>query len=365
MTGDAGYDAGFDAGAGCSGAARPIVPIFGSEVLANSNPAWIYGVTTGDVNGDGLPDLLSSTQNGVGVYLGLADGGLGVHVEIGGSGSIFATTFDVDGGAPIAAIEADGRVYVYSLSGQQLGAYSPSSFAQQLAVLDLNGDGVPDIATCENDRVEGFLNLGGGTLGVPFPLGPTCRLIATGDLNLDGLPDLVTAISTTAAASVTVQLAQQDGGFTSTMYPITPGGMGWFTALHDINGDGLLDIVVASDPGFVILMSQGGGAFAEPVSYTIPGGSQGYLAIDDFNGDCWPDIFATGDYGGCAQAGIGFRLFLNHGDGLFGSPLLFDAGFQFPFGISAYRGPNSALPSIAVGDVCSGEFELLPNLTQP
>jgi hypothetical protein len=106
---------------------------------------------TGDVNGDGLPDLLEGGSNGVDVLLGNGDG-----------------TFRVS----------------------TLPYYSAGGFASPLALADFNGDGIVDLL------VNGDLLLGNGdgTFARPrqvttYVIGPDAAAVA--DFNRDGYPDVV------------------------------------------------------------------------------------------------------------------------------------------------------------------------------
>lgn len=112
------------------------------------------------------------------------------------------------------------------------------------------------------------------------------------------------------------------------------------------------------------MLNQGGGRFGSTASYAVVGGAPVGIAVDDFNDDCWPDVVVsvlTFD----TQCGGNLYLFLNRGDGTFSNPLSIDSGLQSPFGIAAYGPAGGLSPSLAVADRCSGQFEILPNLTQP
>jgi hypothetical protein len=79
--------------------------------------------------------------------------------------------------------------------------------------------------------------------------------VAVGDLTGDGVADLVTANFRSASISVLVG----DGrlGFRSGLqspYPVAPGGASG-VALGDLNGDGLIDVVVADPTGTVIVLT--------------------------------------------------------------------------------------------------------------
>lgn len=106
-------------------------------------------------------------------------------------------------------------------------------------------------------------------------------------------------------------------------------------ALADLDGDGLLDIVVADhgtgasdDGGFDVLLNDGRGNFAAGRHYAagLQADENVYrdlnLAIADLNGDGRPDVAVTGIR---SDSGI-VSLFFNHGDGTFAAPIDYPTG---------------------------------------
>jgi hypothetical protein len=367
-----------DAGVVCSGPASPTVPTFGPAISLAGNTGYNWAVAVGDVNGDGLADLLqsNSAENSddaavFGVYFGLADGGLSAPQRFFG-GALFAAMFDPKDGAAVAAVGyplagLDDEVDVFAGDGQILGKLGvPGGQPVQFAVTDLDGDGRPDLAVCEFDVAEAFLNLGAGSLGaaVSLPTPTGCVAIAAADVNRDGHPDLV---ALGYLGEVTVMVADKHGSYVTTSYATNSTGVGSSCVLQDLNGDGLPDIVVTGAPGPFVLLNEGGGRFKEAVLYSAQNNAS-HLFVADMNGDCWPDVLISAELGLCSDpvsARAGLYLFLNRGDGTFLAPIPIDSGLSRPYGIAAYRGPGAKLPSIAVADKCTGQLEILPNLTKP
>jgi FG-GAP-like repeat len=346
------------------------VPTFGPPRLLGGDGGNSTSLTAGDMNGDGLVDLLvprfARTSYGVSeLYLGLAGGGFGEPVPFGQSS--FAAPFDLDSGAVFAALIENNLVGVYAGDGGILETQPLRGSASGFAVVDLNGDGKPDLAVCESSGVETLLNLGNGVLDSPKPLGLTgCSAIAAGDLNLDGVPDLVTAFDSN---ELEVLLGLADGGFSTTSYMVYSGGDS--VVIQDLNGDGWPDIAAAGPPGFSVFLNNGEGRFDPAAFYSIdieygPARATNVLAEGDFNGDCWPDVLVTAyGYSGIYDNFADLHLFLNRGDGTFSDPITIDTGFSIPIGVAAYKGATALLPSIAVIDEPSGQAEMLPNLTKP
>jgi hypothetical protein len=149
-----------------------------------------------------------------------------------------------------------------------------------------------------------------------YPITGTVFGLATADLNGDGVPDMVVASEASAnSGSLTVLLGKGDGTFTTgASLPITlptlpaPPPIG--VTIDDVNGDGKLDLVgvtagTPSSSGIVVFLGNGDGTFAAGLSG--PNGAGGAVAVTaDFNGDGKKDIATS--YG---------QVLLGNGDGTF------------------------------------------------
>ncbi len=305
----------------------------------------IQSIAVGDLNGDGLPDVV-----GVGYYQPY------VYVWMNKGDGTLATPFAVPVGAhpegvAIADVNGDhipdiitvnqGAVGLGSISvlvgqGQGKFATTPVSYdggpnPDALAVSDVNGDGYPDIVTVdpENDEIHVLLN--NGTKGTTttttdpstgattitntgqFPATNTAyltdttgRAVTIADVNNDGRPDLI--VANLRASSVGVFLNATDGTFQSeATYGV--GGFPFSVTVADLNNDNRPEIITADSRenavGVLVHNNQGGfntggGTGAKNDGTTQPrqfltGTSPEDVAVADVNGDGMPDLI-TADF---------------------------------------------------------------------
>jgi uncharacterized protein (TIGR03437 family) len=238
--------------------------------------AIVEALAVVDVNGDGIPDILSGTAFPHSAAL---------QVLIGNGGSSFQP--------PVT----------YGIAS--------SLNVQSIAVADLNGDHKLDAAISSSGKISAFLGNGDGTFQPERTLftGNTNSPLAIADLNGDGKPDLV---FTSPEPAAEVALGAGDGTFgTPTKYPI---GWGDSLAIADMNGDGFPDIVSS---GFTILFGDGHGGFPKRADYWQE--VTGNIILADFDGDGKPDIIVgTGTAG--ALTGPSIMVLFAGGNGAFRGP---------------------------------------------
>jgi hypothetical protein len=296
-------------------------------------------VTVADVNGDGRPDLIVGNlfDTRLSVLLGNGDGTFGpprFTPALPSSGGIVSVA-DVNGdGIPdlIVANPTAGDVSV--LLGKGDGTFQPprsipagtSSFSPlegQVAVADVNGDGKPDLITTNytGGTVSVLPGNGDGTFQPQqtFDVGPYPGVVAVADVNGDGKPDLI--VTNKQDNTVSVLLNTTVPGATSFSFaaqqPVAAGLGPYALAVADVNGDGILDLVVTdgnrtTTPGtrVSVLLGDGKGSF-QPARTFAPGGSFNAVAVADVNGDGKPDIVFTHETGDTAS------VLLGNGDGSF------------------------------------------------
>src|SRR5262249_4560827 len=148
---------------------------------------------------------------------------------------------------------------------------------------DFDGDGLPDVVSTAGDSLVMLPGRGDGTLGSPVAVsaGDNPVRLAVGDLNHDGHPDLVVLNSAavgTTPGGVSILLNDGRGPFRRA-YSYAVGLVPQAVLLGDFDGDGRLDLVVAS-AGIVttttskagsvsVFLGNGDGSFRDPAILTV------------------------------------------------------------------------------------------------
>ena len=120
--------------------------------------------------------------------------------------------------------------------------------------------------------------------------------LLSGDLNKDGNADLISINSNAVQSSVTVFLGKDDGSYQAGVDYALPGANAQYGVLDDLNGDGILDLLVSSDSptfAFSIFIGNGDGTFQPPQTFTPINTNLHYhdaFITADVNGDGFKDI---------------------------------------------------------------------------
>lgn len=229
---------------------------FGSSPLdidADPHPHMAKAV---DMNGDQILDLLvdQRNRNGVAVLSGRADGTFaapGILIDVGGDPYLGFAIGDLNGdGLMDLVAPLPDRVAVRLASPFGGGAFVPAMPVRvpspfRIALADFNADGVPDLITASEgaaSAVQVFWGNGNSEFREAsdsgFRLASGGKDLAVGDVNGDGFADAL--VSSWGGGAVVVL-----GGPELQSIPLPLDGSPWGLLLVDLNNDGRDDLVVA------------------------------------------------------------------------------------------------------------------------
>ncbi len=269
------------------------------------------GLTIADLDLDGHLDLISANQSigNLSLFLGDGKGGFkhSSDVEAGSNpGFVSVADFNQDG-FPDVVVANHETNYLTLLLGDSKGGFSAAKNSPLIIEVephphvvkthDLDGDGHIDIVV-DHRQGEGLLvlrGLGDGEFDSPGTLvstgGDPYRGFVIGDLNRDSKPDFVSP----NPMSIGVIFSSANSSLPSTSITI-PSLSPFSVEIGDFNGDGLLDIVAASEGArpAVQVYFQGEGSFSKSnqTSFDLANGAK-QMAVGDLNNDGIDDIIAS------------------------------------------------------------------------
>jgi hypothetical protein len=284
-------------------------------------PGWIGlpAVALADVTGDGKLDLLGAALDNpesVTIWPGNGIGGFGSPTSWSVPTSL--DDFEVvdvngDGALDIAIATGNGAISLLLNNGS--GGFIASSIdtgpgpssGKRVIAGDLDGDGDSDLVVTRfvpGDNFTVFINNGDGTFqpgAHDSSAAPGLIGAALGDLNNDGQLDLVFSGDADSGV-VSVLLNNGNATFSQNDTYLLPYRRGREITIADLDLDGNLDIIAATQISDVaLLFGNGAGVFAPPLFLAAsgPGGlTQIDILVVDLNRDGIPDILSTDDQNG-------------------------------------------------------------------
>jgi FG-GAP-like repeat/Bacterial pre-peptidase C-terminal domain len=323
-----------------------------SDVPADQNTV---AIAKGDLNGDGITDLVVANQfsNDVSVLLGVGDGTFRAAVNY--SAGFFPTgvvvaDFNHDGHDDVAVsneLSGDVSVLINNGDGTLASAVSYAVGGQPLALTVGHFDAgtTLDLAVASADAGGGAGNVvilsgvGDGTFttGDSFAVGVRPDAIVAAQFAGDSFTDLAVANRnsdqngmTLGGGTVSVLRGNGDGSFqTAVNYAV--GDQPTSLAVGDVNGDGKFDLAVANaaTQDVSLLVGQAGGTFhaeqridlrGEPAA-SISGSFTSAVLLADFNGDGRLDLALANSLDPRVRVALG-----NGNGGFFAAPLVVVGG---------------------------------------
>lgn len=292
---------------------------YSSSGQINSTSVFMYPCMPADVNGDKKIDILCADAPAAGgngevtVYLGNGDGTVQppISIALGYIGVphalpevIAVADFNNDGHAD--ALVTTGppgawAAYSYMLLGDGTGHFTVKPLYETYnrgpaTVADVNGDNIPDLLMSPGPII--YLGKGDGTFsGQFFYMNGKCIFA---DFEKTGKLDAACQMQ---GGSLKVFHENADGSLnTSTpIATITLTGAAQYAyplAAADMNGDGILDLLISSNDGIQVMLGKPGLAFGTPVPYAAgsaeSASATGFVA--DMDGDGHPDVVASGPH---------------------------------------------------------------------
>lgn len=263
----------------------------------------------GDVDGDGLTDLVVSTSAGLDVFLQRNGSLVADHlIELPYAMQVNMADFDGDGRLDIVTGTSAGAVI---LRGLGAGAFAApravgTVLYTEIETGDVTGDGLIDIVGFIKDTVDVLALRPDGTYADPvayrivtdyWPIG---NGIAVGDLNGDGRSDVAVSVSGNSPGALVNVFTQGDDGRLRAPTVLRSYEIPNSLVAADMNMDGRTDLVAVHGGWLRVgVYTQGRDGILGPEEVREIPYATSYppkaLAVGDFNGDGMPDI-AVADY---------------------------------------------------------------------
>lgn len=284
-------------------------------------------------------------------------------IRAGGGETLVVLDLDGDGRPDVAGPEPEkGSVFVLTNTVrngfERAAEFRAGKRPDYLAAGDLNGDLSPDLVTANGSgTVSVLLNNGAGSFGPPtdYAVGRSPRSTKIGDIDGDGSADVV--VTNEVAPNYNSVLLNRGDGTFRTGAPLPMGRR--LGALADLDGDGNVDLIALNDRNISVLLGHGEGRFAPAVRYPTGDGPTA-ATTGDLDGDGSADLVTAND--GTGPMGVGFTVsvLLNKGDGTFRRAHDFRTA-EYPTSVAIGDATGDGKPDIVNSDAETQNVSILIN----
>lgn len=293
---------------------------------------WGTAVAIGDIDSDGDIDLVISDNGNCHIYTNDGTGNFGLKGTLLVSTNLWGLEMadvDRDGDLDMVAAIPGGENTVllndgagnFSLSGQELGGSS----SYELALIDLDRDGYLDLIQGGDTGNEVWMNNGTGNFldsGLRFGRS-TIKSLVAGDLDRDGDLDFIGQVD---GQPIKVYLGSLSASWGDIEFYSALNVFGNYAiqdhAVGDIDGDGILEIITATNGGNPVYVNNGDGTFST-TGQALGSSDTRSLKLGDLDGDGDLDL-VTGNFSGPNKVWIndGTGTFSDSGQSLGSAPTL-------------------------------------------
>lgn len=301
---------------------REVFPSFDRMLLLEEKGETSAGVNVGDLNGDGLADIVLGKGRHWPLYnrVLLNDGKgsfIGSNLGTAPDRTYSAALADIDGDGDLDIIvsnDAPDRKLVYLNDGKgrfsEAGTFgSPDWPTRYVTLADLNGDGHPDIVAANRGNYPDLVDHKPG-VGSKEPK-PSFVCLNDGKGHFPACTVLPTESATSIVAadldgdgSLDLFVPHRDGGQSIILWNdgkghfLTSTKVGTYAdwirigAAEDFDGDGRLDLAIIDEQkqATFVIYNRGNRQFSKPERLPGPSSAPYALAVADLNRDGRPDI---------------------------------------------------------------------------